>query len=210
MAAKTAEQVKAARQAQAAAAREVRLAKIRARQAEIERQHDDGDMSGMSHSEPLLSREEWGDNDMPVMAGDAQHVVLFSTKDGVASKVRIEQLVSKLMPDKDGRVAFSERPVDPTWQYKNDPITGVPILMRPIRFKCRLHRDSKDREWLDSIGLSGMECSVDNIPSEFQLALHMEHKHRVEWQTMQNAEQRKREDEERERQRAFMEAIAKR
>lgn len=201
------------KQARMAMAREVRRAKLEARRAAMDKERDSGDgMSTMTHFEPLLSRSEWADDmgDAPLMAGDAQHVVLFSTEDGTPSRVRAEQLVSKLMPDRQGRAWFSEKPINPEWQYRMDPISKMPVKLREVRYKCMLHPDNPDRSWLESIGLAGITCTADNIPSEFQRQQHMRKKHQIEWATIESAQARRREDEDRARQERLLEMMAKR
>lgn len=201
------------KQARMAMAREVRRAKLEARRAEMDRDRDSGDgMTNMTHFEPLLSRDEWADDmgDAPLMAGDAQHIVLFSTEDGTPSRVRVEQLVSKLMPDRQGRAWFSEKPTNPAWKYRMDPISKMPVKVKEGAIPCMLHEKSPDREWLDSIGLEGLTCPAGSIPSRYQLNLHMRRKHPTAWLTIEEERTRRREDEDRARQERLLEMMAKR
>lgn len=124
-------------------------------------------------------------------------VHLYSTKDGTVSTVTVENARKKTkMYDAAGKPSWSTRPI-PGFEYTRDKVTGRPIKVNPHALKCRLHVDSEDREWLDSIGLAGQECPKSNIPSQFRLQRHMEIKHKAEWATIQREENESKEQESR-------------
>ena len=60
---------------------------------------------------------------------------------------------------------------------------------------CMLHPDSEDRSAYDRMGLP--VCKSGNLASEFQMRLHMEHRHKNEWAQLQDIEQQKVDEEER-------------
>ena len=60
---------------------------------------------------------------------------------------------------------------------------------------CMLHPDSEDRSAYDRMGLP--VCKSGNLASEFQMRLHMQHRHKNEWAQLQDIEQQKVDEEER-------------
>ena len=60
---------------------------------------------------------------------------------------------------------------------------------------CMLHPDSEDRSVYDRMGLP--VCKSGNLASEFQMRLHMQHRHKNEWAQLQDIEQQKVDEEER-------------
>ena len=60
---------------------------------------------------------------------------------------------------------------------------------------CMLHPDSEDRPVYDRMGLP--VCKSGNLASEFQMRLHMQHRHKNEWAQLQDIEQQKVDEEER-------------
>ena len=70
-------------------------------------------------------------------------------------------------------------------------------LMKPWRGStlCMLHPDSEDRSAYDRMGLP--VCKSGNLASDFQMRLHMQHRHKNEWAQLQDIEQQKVDEEER-------------
>ena len=60
---------------------------------------------------------------------------------------------------------------------------------------CMLHPDSEDRSSYDRMGLP--VCKSGNLASDFQMRLHMQHRHKNEWAQIQDIEQQKVDEEER-------------
>lgn len=60
---------------------------------------------------------------------------------------------------------------------------------------CMLHPDSEDRSSYDRMGLP--VCKSGNLASDFQMRLHMQHRHKNEWAQLQDIEQQKVDEEER-------------
>lgn len=117
--------------------------------------------------------------------GSRDKVTIYSTETGLPSQVLVNMLGKKLtqkLPD--GRPVWS---IQPTKEY----FVG--------KLKCLLHPEHPDREKWDSIGLAGKECPKSNITSDFEVRQHMQHRHRQEWQVMEEARQ----NAEREEERAF-------
>ena len=73
-----------------------------------------------------------------------------------------------------------------------DPVTKMPIftLRKPDTdpwrgsIKCYLHKDDPSRSEYDLMGLP--VCSKATMPSAYQLANHMRHKHRDEWAAIEH------------------------
>ena len=72
---------------------------------------------------------------------------------------------------------------------------------------CQLHQDHDDREWLDSIGLTGRNCRKATLMSEFDVETHMLNRHRQESALIQTALERRKRDEERELQQLQLQAL---
>lgn len=133
----------------------------------------------------------------------AAYVSLYAAKDGTVSTVTTDAARKKVTSGN-----FLLRP-DPKYQYRRDRVTGRPVKVSETALLCRLHPDSADREWLDSIGLAGRECTKDNIPSQFMLLQHMDKKHHQEWLSIQREESERKEQESRDLIRMQAEAMAK-
>jgi len=197
------------RQAQMAAARAVKAAKLKKRQEELERAREEDGMGEMQRITDISDDElKAAFEGEVVLAGDGKTIVVFSTKDGIPSRIRIEQLASKLMPDDNGDAPFSEKPINPDWKYKMDNKTGMPVLVRSALWKCMLHPEHPKREYFDSIGLSGTVCRKDNLPSAYALRQHMQMKHTNSWNIMREAEEEEKRDEDRRRQEEILKALA--
>jgi hypothetical protein len=72
---------------------------------------------------------------------------------------------------------------------------------------CQLHQDHDDREWLDSIGLTGRYCKKATLMSEFDVETHMLNRHRQETALIQTALDRRQREEERELQQLQLQAL---
>ena len=60
---------------------------------------------------------------------------------------------------------------------------------------CMLHPDAEERAMYDRMGLP--VCKSGNLASNFQMRLHMQHRHKNEWAQIQDIEQQKVDEEER-------------
>lgn len=121
--------------------------------------------------------------------GSRDYVTLYSTVDGLPSRILMNMLGKKLaqkLPD--GHRAWS---TSPTVAYAVGDL------------KCLLHEDHPRRAEWDGIGLKGKTCTKSNIPSGFEVRQHMVHRHAQEWAVMEEA----RATEEREEERAFRRAM---
>jgi hypothetical protein len=111
--------------------------------------------------------------------GSRDKITLYSTETGLPSQVLVNMLEKKLVQKlPNGKPAWSETP---TKDYS----------------KCLLHEEHQRRSEWDSIGLAGTTCRKSNITSEFELRQHMLHRHRVEWQVIEEARAQAEKDEER-------------
>lgn len=139
----------------------------------------------------------------------AEYIPIYSTIDGTVSIVRSDRVRSKCKLGADGKRAFWVKPTNPEWQYEFDPKIGGPRLVRQA-LRCYLHAEHPNRARYDALGLRDRVCTKSNIPTEFQLRMHMQRRHRVEWETIELAEQRERDEEARELQRQMVMALSRR
>jgi hypothetical protein len=115
--------------------------------------------------------------------GSRDKVTLYSTETGMPSRVLVNMLGKKLQAKlPDGRKAWSPTP---TKDYSMGST------------KCLLHAEHPRRAEFDEIGLAGKTCLKSNIPSEFEVRQHMLHRHKQEWQVMEEARERAEKQEER-------------
>lgn len=145
---------------------------------------------------------------MGVIRNDAKVVPIFATRDGTVSQCKVTWLARTLRDRKnpDGTPAFSRQPMNTEWQYKNDPLTGMPVLINGDLL-CFLHPEHPDRAALDQLGLRGITCSKEGLPSEYARERHMERKHPSAKRVIDRAEDDRRREEDREMQRAQLAAM---
>lgn len=72
---------------------------------------------------------------------------------------------------------------------------------------CMLHQDNPARKTFDAMGLP--VCRKSNMPSEPEMHRHMKAKHRKEWETIKEVEERKRQTEMFDLQKATLLALEK-
>ncbi len=123
---------------------------------------------------------------------DAGVVRIWDRKTGepsLTSRNMLPYQIKKLGPD--GEAMFTQRaPTTP-------PARG--------KHKCLLHPDlRKEHPEYDTWGMP--LCRKENLTSPLQVELHMEHRHKVEWQTIQRERERARQDEQMELQRQIARA----
>jgi hypothetical protein len=117
-----------------------------------------------------------GDGDVPApmvahALESAGYVYVYGTKDrerSIINRNMLPAILRKTMDD--GSRAFTLTPP------KDGPRRGT--------IKCKLHADSPDRAYYDSMGFD--TCVKANLPSPFMAQMHMERRHKVEWKTMEN------------------------
>jgi len=112
-------------------------------------------------------------------------VTIYHRQTGLTSHVTPDRAKKKLTErDSRGQLVFTRTPL-PGKEYVIDSVTHMPKLVPAHRQLCRLHPDHPDRAWLNEIGLEGQECSVDNLPNNFQAGMHMRRKHKQEHATIE-------------------------
>ena len=121
-------------------------------------------------------------------------VAIYSLEDGTVSVINVQNLAKKLARNDAGKRFFSLEPTNPDWQYRIDAVTGWPVKLNSLNMLCHLHPEHPNRERYDALGLQGKECRKANIPGDFQVRMHMTRRHKVEWDTIQEAERRDREE----------------
>ena len=169
-------------------------------QAEIDRQVVQAEIANLTTGGVQFAGEMLADNtllsdgnllgsmQMSSDPGSRDYVTLYSTETGQPSRVLVNMLSKKLAMRSGGQPVWSTKPT-------KDYFVGT--------LKCLLHEDSPRRAEFDAIGLVGKTCTKDNIPSAFEVRQHMLHRHRQEWQVIEEA----REAAEREEERAFRRAL---
>jgi hypothetical protein len=100
----------------------------------------------------------------------AGYVRIYDTLTGEESIVNRNMLPDKLKQTRpDGSFVFSTK-------QSTKPARGT--------FKCLLHKDNPNRKHYDELGLS--VCRKDNLTAPHQVKLHMMHRHKTEWETIEN------------------------
>ena len=137
---------------------------------------------------------EKGDGEVPptmvTELSSAGWVYIYDTKTGdrsLCNRNMLRQHLRKKRPD--GSTVFTT--VDPGFR----PPKG--------KLKCMLHKDSPDRELYDELGLPS--CTKDNLKSKYQVIRHMQKRHKMEWETIEQMRKDKEKDEDRMFQRLLME-----
>jgi len=76
--------------------------------------------------------------------------------------------------------------------------------IRPARgnFLCMLHKDHPDRVFHDALGLP--TCPAGHLRNEYNVRLHMQHRHRSEWAVLEDERRKQTEEEERQVRRAII------
>ena len=99
------------------------------------------------------------------------YVVVYHRVTREPSIILLDALAKQLkkIDPETGQLAFQlERP-------KSPPYRGT--------LKCYLHADDPDRPKWDQFGF--VTCRKHNLPSDYQREMHMQRKHRMEWQAIQ-------------------------
>ena len=120
----------------------------------------------------------------------AGYVYVYDTRTAdrsVINRNMLQQQLEKQRPD--GSFVFSTRKPEGI-----EPVRGT--------FKCLLHEDDPNRERYTQMGL--IVCPKDSLRSQYDVSLHMQYRHRREWQTIEG----EREEQERERARVRDDSMA--
>lgn len=132
-----------------------------------------------------------GETPMIVSSVDgADRVTVYDTETGQSSEILYYMLPNALKKRRpNGKPYFS---------------TKQAVIPKAGNLKCMLHVKSPNRKEYDELGLP--TCPKDNLVNEFQVRRHMQKRHPQEWATIQEKEQRLREEEQRQFQRAVLSA----
>lgn len=138
----------------------------------------------------------------------AEYVPIYSTKDGTVSMVTAKVAATKCRRQPDGsRLYTLDQPKQ--HRYVFDTCTGG-VRKVTEGLMCYLHPEHERREEFEAVGLGGQECTKANIPSAFQLRLHMQRRHSQEWASIEDYEQRAREEADRDVQRQTLRLLQQR
>ena len=152
------------------------------------------DPGGLSAGRMLHS----GNDEVPMPMGVSSlesggYVYVYHTETGDRSRINSNMLAMQLTKTlENGARAFT------TEKPSFEPDQGT--------IKCLLHPDDPNREHYDALGFA--TCSKQNIPSPYQLQLHMAGRHRLENATINEEAEREEKEEEREFQRTLLQAAA--
>lgn len=141
--------------------------------------------------------------DLVVAQLDDQLTPLYNTRTG--EEVRIPRF----------NVPYALRKVHndpdyPSWigkpLFSRTPPPGITYQLGNVR--CWLHPEHPDHAYYRSILGPGMRtCRYNHGPSEFEMQTHVRNRHRHEWEMIQQAKERARQDASQEMQRAMVEAL---
>ena len=152
------------------------------------------DPGGLSAGRMLHS----GNDEVPMPMGVSSlesggYVYVYHTETGDRSRINSNMLAMQLTKTLENGVrAFT------TEKPSFEPDQGG--------IKCLLHPDDPNRAHYDALGFA--TCSKQNIPSPYQLQLHMAGRHRLENATINEEAERIEKEEEREFQRTLLQAAA--
>ena len=152
------------------------------------------DPGGLSAGRMLHS----GNDEVPMPMGVSSlesggYVYVYHTETGDRSRINSNMLAMQLTKTLENGVrAFT------TEKPSFEPDQGG--------IKCLLHPDAPNRAHYDALGFA--TCSKQNIPSPYQLQLHMAGRHRLENATINEEAEREEKEEEREFQRTLLQAAA--
>lgn len=138
-----------------------------------------------------------GDEDYPapVVAqtfASAGYVLLYDTKTRVPSVTNKNMLAAQLK-----KKHLDGTPLYTTVRPKSPPMQGA--------YKCLLHESDPDRELYASWNFP--VCPKADLVSAYERDLHVQHRHKKEWATIERERKETKEREDREFQRAWMTAI---
>jgi len=162
---------------------------------ELTRDAEPAPEPGTLHIKDIIHR---GDEDLPApMVAQALEsacwVFVYDTKTGERSIINRNMLAAQLDKRREdgSRIFTTVKPATP-------PARGT--------FKCLLHPTSPNRALYDRMGLP--VCKKSNLTSEFQVMRHMQTRHRIEWQTIENERTRQEKNQEREFQQQLLERVS--
>lgn len=125
-----------------------------------------------------------GDDEVPapIVASALQsagYTYLYDTKTGERSLTNNNMLHAQL----------SKKREDGSRVFSTVPPTANGRIVKPKRgtLKCLLHADDSQREHYDELGLP--TCPKANLTSKHQVMLHMRHRHKMEWETIEQERQ---------------------
>ena len=148
------------------------------------------------------------DEDLPVpmvasLLTSAGYVYIYDTRTGDRSITNRNMLVNQLKKTRQRADAYPGYP-EGSFVFS----TVKPKIERiQVTFTCLLHADRPERAHYDTMGLA--VCRKANLPTQFQVLQHMQHRHRVEWATIELERTQREKVEEREFQRSLMSMAGK-
>lgn len=136
-----------------------------------------------------------GDAPLPMVVKSVDNAVFMSIYDTITGEMSLtHNLMLRTQLDKrrpDGSRVFTTN--KPKW----------PVARGTM--KCYLHPDDPNRSYYDSIGFP--VCQKSNLTSAFQVKRHMQKRHPMEWQAIEDQRKEKVDDEKRAEDREFRSAL---
>lgn len=109
---------------------------------------------------------------------DEEYVTVYSTKDGMPSDILVNMLSKTLKK----RWQMGDSSIDPgLWgqrAFSLRPVMDYNATVEPLL--CIFHKDSEERAFLNSHGLSTRVCRKSNLPTEWDRLMHARHRHKSE------------------------------
>ena len=166
---------------------EIAIAEAEALADTIQETVAEGKISGSSILDKIRSGELMAESKFEASEEADTWVTLYNMSDGTGSTVPIymaRNFLRRRFPQENwiDKALWGKRVFTPNAHEAPE--------LKPGTFKCRLHPESGEREFMDMIGLHGKSCNKSNITSGYEVEQHMSHRHRVELGTIERAEQR--------------------
>lgn len=136
---------------------------------------------------------------------DDQLITVYSTYDGTPSTILVSMLSKQL------RKKFNSNHVEVPQHMIGARAFSVTQTIFPEReyLKCIFHEESLIRQEIDEAGYKGFYCVKDDMRTKQDVALHAEHRHRIETKAVMYAREQGEKAERLEFERALLLAVTK-
>ena len=147
-----------------------------------------GDGNSAVLEELVKGKATGGDIPMAIVAS-SDYATVYDIRQGEPTYGQSSRILAKALDKQLAKVDGKGRRVFST-------IKPEPLESTRKTYCCLLHKDAPDREKWDELGLP--TCSKSNLASPMQVELHMRHRHKVEYETIERERKHREEAEERE------------
>ena len=126
----------------------------------------------------------------------AGYSILYNTRTGEHSVFNNNMLRGKLQQ------RWEDNPLIGRFKWASSPVKNSPNPTIKGTFKCLLHRDDPDRNHYDTLGFA--VCPKDKLSAPFHVRRHMQKRHKVEWEAIEEERKDREKKEDREFQRSLI------